>query len=233
MDALIGITGEQKTGASLVDALEIIKSLDIDVFYGDYARAVVRAGGIPVWIPVDTPLSILDRLDGLLLSGGDDIDPAAYGQAPHPELGDASEQRDTYERELFDRALEIDLPTLGICRGAQLMNVHLGGSLHQHVPSHTGWDGAVDAILHRVAFTTDSVLRGVYGAEIAVNSLHHQGIDDLGEGVTAVGYTVGGPDDGLVEAIEIDDKRAIAVQWHPELLGGADPAVRWLVDANA
>lgn len=232
MDALIGITGEQKSGASLVDSLEIIKSLNIDVFYGDYARAVLRAGGLPVWIPVDTPLSILERLDGLLLSGGDDIDPRVYGQAPHPELGEVSEQRDTYERGLFERALELDVPTLGICRGAQLMNIHLGGSLHQHVPEHTGWDGPVDATLHRVGFAANSILHELYGGEIAVNSLHHQGIDELGDGVNAVGHTIGGPDDGLIEAIEIQDRRAIAVQWHPELLGGADPAVRWLVDAD-
>lgn len=228
--ALIGITGEQKPAASLIDVLDVIKTLDIDVFYGDYARAVMRAGGLPVWIPVDAPVSILDRLDGLLLSGGDDIAPEMYGQEPHPELGSPSEQRDTHERSLFDRALERELPTLGVCRGAQLMNVHLGGTLHQHVPAHTGFDGPVDAVLHRVGFEPGSRLADVYGAEIDVNSLHHQGIAELGAGVVPAGVTVGGPDDGLVEAIEIAGKPAVAVQWHPELLGGADPVVRWLVD---
>ncbi len=229
MTALIGITGEQKPAASLVDVLDVIKTLDIDVYYGDYARAVLRAGGLPVWIPVDTPLAILERLDGLLLSGGDDVAPAAYGEAPHPEIGAPSEQRDAYERTLFGRALELDLPTLGICRGPQLMNVHLGGTLHQHIPAHRGWDGPVDAVLHRVALEPGSVLHGAYGAEVEVNSLHHQGLAELGDGVVPVGRTVGGPDDGLVEAIQIAGKPAVGVQWHPELMGGADPIVRWLV----
>ncbi|MEM9464233.1 MAG: gamma-glutamyl-gamma-aminobutyrate hydrolase family protein [Actinomycetota bacterium] len=229
MAPLIGITGEQKSATSLVDPVEIIKDLDIDVFYGDYARAVVRAGGLPVWIPVDTPLAVLERLDGLVLSGGDDVAPAAYGQEPHPEIAGVSEHRDRYERALFDRALAIDLPTLGVCRGPQLMNVHLGGTLHQHVPAHTGWDGPLDAPLHRVAFDRDSVFHEIYGPEIAVNSLHHQGLADLGTGVLPVGRTIGGPDDGLVEAIQIADKPVVGVQWHPELMGGADPVVCWLV----
>ena len=233
MTALIGITGEQKPAATLTDVLDVIKSLDIDVFYGDYARAVMRAGGLPVWIPIDAPLEILDRLDGLLLSGGDDVAPAAYGQDPHPALGSPSEQRDAYERALFDRALAIDLPVLGICRGPQLMNVHLGGTLHQHVPAHAGGDGPLDACLHRVEFEAGTVLHEVYGGAVDVNSLHHQGIDRLGDGVQAVGHTVGGPDDGLVEAIQIEGRRAMGVQWHPELMGGADPALEWLVSSSS
>ncbi len=229
MTALIGITGEQKPASTLVDVLDVIKSLDIDVFYGDYARAVMRAGGLPVWIPIDAPLEILERLDGLVLSGGDDVAPAAYGQDPHPALGAPSEQRDAYELALFERALAIDLPVLGVCRGPQLMNVHLGGTLHQHLPAHQAFDGPVDAIVHRVAFEPGSTLHDVYGAEIEVNSLHHQGLDTLGRGVIPAGRTVGGPEDGLVEAIQIDGKPAMGVQWHPELLGGADPALVWLV----
>lgn len=230
MQPLIGITGEQKPASTLVDVLDVIKDLDIDVFYGDYARAVVRAGGIPVWIPGDAPPSILERLDGLVLSGGDDLDPAVFGQEPHPMLGAPNSHRDAQERRLFDVALELDLPVLGICRGSQVMNVHLGGTLHQHLPDHQAFGGPVDAIVHRVVFEPGSVLHGVYGTEIEVNSLHHQGIDRLGDGVVAVGRTVGGPDDGLVEAIEIEGKTALGVQWHPELLGGADPAVVWLVE---
>lgn len=229
MSALIGITGEPRVANSLVDPVEIIKDLDIDVFYGDYARAVVRAGGLPVWIPTDAPVEILDRLDGLLLSGGDDVAPAAYGQQPHPKVAGVNDRRDAYERTLFQRALERDLPTLGVCRGPQLMNVHLGGTLCQHVPAHTGWDAPIDAVHHRVRFEPDSVLHELYGSEIEVNSLHHQGLADLGDGVVAVGHTIGGPDDGLVEAIQVADKPALGVQWHPELMGGADPVVCWLV----
>ncbi|HAB58194.1 MAG TPA: hypothetical protein DCE75_09105, partial [Acidimicrobiaceae bacterium] len=132
MQPLIGITGEQKPAATLIDVLDVLRAVDIDVYYGDYARAVQRAGGIPVWIPADAGPEILERLDGLLLSGGDDIDPAEFGQKPDPDLGNTNSHRDAHERELLDAALKIDLPVLGVCRGFQMMNVHLGGTLHQH-----------------------------------------------------------------------------------------------------
>ena len=122
------------------------------------------------------------------------------------------------------------VPVLGVCRGAQLVNVHLGGTLHQHVPAHTDASLPIDQAFHRVAFAADSIGRSVYGAEIAVNSLHHQGIDRLADGLVASGVTVGGPDDGLVEAVEIADKPVLAVQWHPEMTGRVDPAMEWLVE---
>lgn len=231
MQPLIGITGEQKPASTLVDVLDVLRTVDIDVYYGDYARAVQRAGGIPVWIPADVGPEILERLDGLLLSGGEDIDPSEFGAEPDPDLGNTNTHRDAQERSLFGAALEIDLPVLGICRGPQLMNVHLGGTLHQHLPAHVEPSHDVAAIHHRVAFEPGSRLHGIYGAEIEVNSLHHQGVDRLGDGVVPVGRAVGGPDDGLVEAIEIEGKTALGVQWHPELLGGVDPAVVWLVEA--
>ena len=89
MQPLIGITGEQKPASTLIDVLDVLRTVDIDIFYGDYARAVQRAGGIPVWIPADAGPEILERLDGLLLSGGDDIDPAEFGQEPDPNLGNS------------------------------------------------------------------------------------------------------------------------------------------------
>lgn len=231
MAPLIGITGEQKSATALVDVLDVLRETDIDVFYGDYARAVLVAGGLPVWIPADAPAALLDHLDGLLLSGGDDIDPAAYGQAPHPALGAPSRARDTQERSLLDTALDVDLPVLGVCRGAQLVNVHLGGTLHQHVPAHTDASLPIDQAFHRVAFVDGSLGRSVYGAEIAVNSLHHQGIDRLADGLVASGVTAGGPDDGLIEAVEVAGKPVLAVQWHPEMTSRVDPAMEWLVEA--
>ena len=231
MAPLIGITGEQKPATSLVDVHGMLRGRNIDVYYGDYGRAVMAAGGMPVWIPADAPASIVDRLDGLLLSGGDDIDPAAYGQAPDAALGTPSVARDAHERNLLETALGVELPILGVCRGVQMLNVHLGGTLHQHVPSHTDSTLPIDQAFHRVAFTDDSIGRSVYGAEAAVNSLHHQGIDRLAEGLVATGITVGGPDDGLVEAVEIVGKPVLAVQWHPEMTDRADPVFRWFVDA--
>ena len=231
MAPLIGITGEQKPATSLVDVHGMLHGRDIDVFYGDYGRAVIAAGGLPVWIPVDAPDALLARLDGVLFSGGDDIDPAAYGQLPHPALGSPSTTRDTHERSLLDTALDADLPILGICRGVQVLNVHLGGTLHQHIPDHTDGTLPIDQAFHRVAFSEGSIGRSVYGAEAAVNSLHHQGIDRLADGLVATGITVDGPDDGLVEAVEIAGKPVLAVQWHPEMTGRPDPVFRWFVDA--
>lgn len=233
MAPLIGITGEQKPATALVDVLDVLREADIDVFYGDYARAVLMAGGLPVWVPADSPPALLGRLDGLLLSGGDDIDPAAYGQAPHPALGAPSLARDAHERSLLEVALADDLPVLGVCRGAQLLNVHLGGTLHQHVPAHTGMGVPIDQAFHRVGFVAGSTGRAVYGPEIAVNSLHHQGIDELAGDLIATGHTVGGPDDGLVEAVEYPGKPVLAVQWHPEMTGVVDPALQWLVRAGS
>lgn len=231
MAPLIGITGEQKPAASLVDVHGMLRDVDIDVFYPDYARAVLLAGGMPVWIPADAPVSILDRVDALLLSGGDDIDPATYGQRPHAALGSPSPLRDGYERGLLDAALSADVPLLGICRGAQVLNVHLGGTLHQHLPAHTDATPPVDQAFHQVAFADDTVGRRIYGGIVAVNSLHHQGIDGLAADLVASGITVGGPDDGLVEAVEMPGKPVFAVQWHPEMTGRVDPAFQWLVEA--
>lgn len=232
MTPLIGITGEQHQAAQLEGMIEAIRSLEIDVFFADYARAVQRAGGFPVWIPVDTSGDVLDRLDGLLLSGGVDVAADRYGQEPEPEAETPDRQRDDYELELFGQALTRQLPVLGICRGCQLINVHQGGTLHQHLPAHFDAGEALDYRLHDVAFVPGSTAERVFGVRLPVNSLHHQGIERLGAGVAAVGTVVGGPDDGLVEAIELPGRPVLGVQWHPELLGGSDPAIEWLVEAS-
>ena len=231
MEPLIGITGEQKPASLLVDVLDVLRGVDIDVFYGDYARAVRAAGGIPVWIPSDAPVGVVDRLDGLILSGGDDIDPEAYGQSPDPAIGAPNPERDGHERQILDAALAAAIPILGICRGLQLLNVHLGGTLLQHIPAHTGSGPAIDQAFHRVRFETGSIGAAIYGTEVDVNSLHHQGIDRLGHGLIATGHAVGGPADDLVECVELVDAAVLGVQWHPEMTGRVDPALTWLIRA--
>jgi putative glutamine amidotransferase len=194
-----------------------------------YLSALVEAGAAPVLIPPGTPASHIDtlvqRLDGLLFSGGVDIDPIRYGQSPHPKLGDTSPRRDELELTLASIAFTHDLPVLGICRGIQLLNVATGGTLTQHLPGEeTGQlrhdcffpKFPRDRLSHTVDLTPSSTAASVMGAaQLQVNTMHHQGIDRLGDGWRAVGLSP----DGLIEAIELPGHPfALAVQWHPEQL---------------
>ena len=138
---LIGITGRTKTAGELNMKPETFRDLHLDVFYCDYARGVIAAGGLPVFLPVSADPSLYaDRLDGLLLTGGTDVEPERYGQAPSPELYTREPERDAFELSLLDGALDTEKPVLGICRGIQVLNVHGGGTLHQHVPPHACHD---------------------------------------------------------------------------------------------
>ncbi len=188
-----------------------------------YSLAVQRAGGIALILPPDdfvaeSPDELLDMIDGLILAGGSDIDPASYGAQPHPETRGSWPERDRFEIALGTRALERDMPVLGICRGMQMLNVIQGGTLNQHVRDlvqndlHRHTPGAFTD--HGVQLDPGSLASRVVGAErTEVKSAHHQGVDELGEGVIASGYA----DDGLVEAIELPDKMfAVGVLWHPE-----------------
>lgn len=228
---LIGLTGRRKKGGQIVNNLATMADVDFDMYYADYTRAVLAAGGIPIHLPIDVdPADVVDRLDGVLLSGGADIDPSRYGR--EPDGSDPSEaERDQYELSLLDRVHERELPTLGICRGLQMVNVHAGGTLHQHVPVHAGHDLAPNTILHEIAVEAESTLGGLYGERRSVNSLHHQTIDDLGANLRVTARS----DDGGVEAIEHTTLPVIAVQWHPELMDSAaqDPIFNWLVDTAA
>jgi len=225
---LIGLTGSRVPGRSIAGNLEVLYESPIDIFYADYAQAVIAAGGIPLWLPLDLePADAVDRLDGLLVTGGDDIAASRYGAQAAAETHDPEPTRDDYEFELLDRAAERALPTLGICRGLQLVNVHAGGSLHQHVPEHAYLDDVGSAEKHVVTIEADSVLAELYGSTKAVNSLHHQSVDRLGSNLRVTAST----DDGGVEGIEHADLPIVAVQWHPEMLPTAtsDPIFSWLV----
>jgi len=192
-----------------------------------YFDAITRAGGIAVLLPPQpvTPgvvTRVLDSLDGLVITGGKDIEPARYGQHPHPQTDEPRPDRDAWEHALLRGALERDLPFFGICRGAQMLNVTLGGTLHQHLPDVVG-DTRYQAgggIFNTadVAVAPSSRLSGLLGGDtrISVPVYHHQAIDTLADGLTVSGVS----EPGIVQAVEVPSATfAVAVQWHPEEAG--------------
>ncbi len=187
-----------------------------------YPARIVEAGGIPVLLPAVPGIGdVVGRLDGLVLSGGGDVDPAGYGAQPHPETTSVRPHRDAAEAELLSAALRCGLPVLGICRGLQVINVAMGGSLHQHLPDVVGHHGHAPAPgsygAHPVRVRAGSQLARILGRTQVdeVPTHHHQAVQRLGDGLTAVAWS----DDGLIEAVEMDAPGCpftVAVQWHPE-----------------
>jgi putative glutamine amidotransferase len=180
-----------------------------------YADAVHAGGGRAVLITTDDPgADVLDRLDGIVFTGGSDVDPSYYGEPPHDKTRWVAD-RDRAELLLLRAALERDLPLLGVCRGFQLMAVNAGGRLHQHLPDLLGYDRhrPGEGRTHRVQLVPGTTCHKILGDEVEVNSLHHQGVADPGR-LTPAGWD----DDNLLEAAE-DSTRAFAlgVQWHPEM----------------
>jgi putative glutamine amidotransferase len=186
-----------------------------------YSQSVVAAGGLPVVIPpVEGTADLLDQLQGLVLSGGSDLDAGLYGEQQHPETLGVIAHRDRSELELLAAALDRDLPVLGICRGMQVLNVACGGTLEQHLPDVLGHDGHAGEpgryADHDVRVEQDSLAARAVGEErAAVKSYHHQGVRTLGDGLRATGFSL--LDDGIVEAIELPGRPfALGVLWHPE-----------------
>jgi gamma-glutamyl-gamma-aminobutyrate hydrolase PuuD len=185
-----------------------------------YVRAVELAGGRPLIVPPtdDGVEETLAAVDGLVFSGGADLDPARYGADPHPETTGVRADRDRAEFGLFDAALARDMPVLAICRGAQILNVALGGDLVQHVPEVVGHDGHKETpgvfSEHGVELDPQSRIGRILGDRASVLSSHHQGFARLGAGLKAAARA----DDGTVEALEAPERRfAVGVLWHPEV----------------
>jgi putative glutamine amidotransferase len=185
----------------------------------DYTRAVERAGGRALVIPPSDEgvEETLDVLDGLVLSGGSDLDPASYGQDPHPETKGVIEARDRAELALLRGALERDMPVLAVCRGSQILNVGLGGDLVQHLPEVVGHDDHKHTpgqyADHDVSVDSDTRLGALLGDRAPVKSHHHQGFGRIGSGLRESAHA----EDGTVEALEDPSRRfALGVLWHPE-----------------
>jgi putative glutamine amidotransferase len=206
----------------------------------NYVEAVQRAGGFAVMLPpdprlVEDPSEALGLVDALVLAGGADIDPGAYGQEAHSETAGTVPERDVFEIALVRAAIERDLPVLGICRGMQLINVACGGTLEQHLPERFGHHehrrvvGSFDGADHDVELRGGTLAMRVVGeARHATKSHHHQGVDRVGEGLLLSGTSAM---DGLPEAIELPGRRfVLGVQWHPEA-DAASPVVGALVEA--
>lgn len=226
---LIGLSGRRKKGRDIAGNFETLADLDIDLYYSDYAKAIIEAGGVPVHLPIDLdPARVVGRLDGVLLSGGADIAPARYQRAAENNMYPPELERDEFEFNTLTLAVDHELPVLGICRGLQLINIHAGGTLNQHVPEHAGFDEPPYTHLHDVTIEPDSQLGALYGSNRPVNSLHHQTVDDLGTDLRVTASS----DDGTVEGIEHTSLPIVAVQWHPEMMTSRanDPIFGWLTD---
>lgn len=188
-----------------------------------YFDAVNKAGGIAVLVPpqaidAESAEAILDGLDGLIICGGKDVDPARYGQAPHPETDEPRPDRDALEDELLNAAIRRELPFLGICRGAQMLNVIRGGDLIQHLPEVVGDNryqkGKGNFSRIPVEIESGSLLETVLNNDSPVGAMyHHQAIGEVGEGLKVVART----EDGVIEALQLEEVPfGLAVQWHPE-----------------
>lgn len=237
---MIGITG-RRVRLGLIDGLDKrYGHLLADTFMSDFSDRIARAGGIPVNLPYDAdPEALCHWLAGVVITGGQDVHPAYWGgdlsvvrdmdPRDNPMVHDPD--RDEYEIALVRAALARHIPVLGVCRGLQILNVALGGTLIPHLPpgsvehlsaSPPLTDGADD---HKVTFEPGSIAEGLFGAGAVTNSWHHQAVDRCGTGLVVTGRTA----DGVVEAVELPGSPVLGVQWHPEWMERDDPALSWVV----
>jgi putative glutamine amidotransferase len=231
---IIGITATLKEDVDAVAERPLGKFVRADL---DYVEGVAGAGGVPVVLPPTgdegAAEAVIQSLDGLLL------DPGYYGEEPVPELGITLPERDAFEMTLVRLALRRRMPVFGICRGMQVLNVALGGTLYQDLPSQWEWDVLKHRQdtpkwqpTHEVRVREGSYIAEVMGREVVkVNSYHHQGVRVLAEGLVATGHS----SDGVIEAVEAEDlseRWLLGVQWHAEAMRGAGPQQESLFEAH-
>lgn len=224
---IIGITGAYLKHSQHMEGVYI---------HQDYHKSVVANGGIPIILPFtdpETAIEMLQLCDGIILSGGEDVDPQFYGQDPHLHLGPTIPERDLVEIEIVRYAVKNNLPLLAICRGIQILNVALGGTLIQDIPSQVpepiqhsqkverGRD------THWVTISKDSKLHQIFGSDrVRVNSLHHQALDIISNDLRVVAQS----SDGIVEAVEYihPSNFTVGVQWHPESMASTNKLMNQL-----
>ncbi|MGD6755825.1 gamma-glutamyl-gamma-aminobutyrate hydrolase family protein [Streptomyces sp. BH105] len=245
MKPLIGITGRRLSLGMVKRTSRRFQSQYINSYFSAFGDNVAAAGGIPVNLPfhVDEE-GVIERLDGLIVTGGQDIHPSRWGGTaevdptvdPREDFDAPDPERDEYEAALIEAALRANVPILGVCRGHHLLNVVLGGTLVEHIEEggpvvHVSGNSAPDDgdAAHTVSFTPGTLAHTLYGPQRVVNSWHHQAVDRLGRGLSVMGTAA----DGVVEAIRLDDSPVVGVQWHPEWMASTDPLFDWLVAVSA
>lgn len=239
---LIGITGRRYRLDLLRGADERYGDRCIDSYMSDFATRVAEAGGLPVHLSYDTDVvGVCDWLAGVVITGGQDVHPTCWGgdtgvvrdvdPRTDPMVHDLA--RDEYEIALVLAALDRGIPVLGVCRGLQVLNVALGGTLVPHLeagavshlsPETAPTDGTVD---HVVTFERGSLVAELFGETAITNSWHHQAVDACGTGLVVTGRA----SDGVVEAVEMPGAAVLGVQWHPEWMKSTDPTLTWVVRA--
>lgn len=234
---LVGITTRRLPATALGAVPAGVVDAPIEGVFADYSESVAGAGGIPVLIARSVDVdALVARLDGLVLSGGEDVEPVRYGAPTGPYATSHDPGRDEFEIGLIKAAVGAGLPILAICRGVQVLNVALGGTLVEHLDSSDGFDHSTtdehrSTRRHHVSVAPDCMLAHALatqihdGDRVLVNSYHHQAVSVPAPGLTAVAYA----HDGTIEAVEDRDRRLLGVQWHPEMHAGIDPVFTWFI----
>ncbi len=202
-----------------------IKGFKRDYVLEHYAKCVERKGGVPIILPITSKKEVVEEyikiIDALILTGGQDVDPNLYGEELYKESEEPSVERDQYDFMLIEAALKKGIPILGICRGMQILNVYLGGKLHQDIKYHSKTNlkhvqsSMYSDPVHSIKISKGSYLYEKLGEESRVNSIHHQCIKEVASSLNVVAVSIG---DGIIEAYESKEGKILGVQWHPEMM---------------